>query len=398
MHCRCSNYGLRAAIVVCVLGLSRIVCQAQNPTLPPPSAQNPYAGVTREYAQNVIAGLQREIDRQKVRVDITYRIMWVNTANSSVDIFNVYPGQLFGRANVYEQFSQTIDEAQKQFRIGNSAAGIRQAYDALKQFKDLAKQANGIFNPVNFTEPPDPKDVLERLKQIRDDTSSLLKHLASTGDSMVALEENNKRLTELKRQLNDWQTVMANAPSQSKQQPKSVPFSSQPATSRAAQPTDNPVLDDAVLVNRWLDLGNRAFFNRTEEDAFYRRHPNTPNIARLLTIVRRLARWKATGQRRRRQPNLYPRQRQWLNEVRLVNAIGVSSLACRYAALGIVNSGPTHLHPEFVKAESSSSSIAAALDSFVWRGRVFLKPPRESFPNGYDRFAIPTHYRMGRLK
>lgn len=186
------------------------------------AAQNPYAGVTKEYAQNVIAGLQREIERQQVRVQIDYREMWVNTANSSVDIFNVYLRQIFGGVDDWEKFSQTIDQAQQAFQTGNSQSGARQAYDALKQFKDLAQQANGIFDPVTFSEPLNPKSLLEYLQQIRDDTTSLLKNLSSTGNSMVALEEANKRLAELKRQRNEWQTVMANAPSQSAPQPKNA--------------------------------------------------------------------------------------------------------------------------------------------------------------------------------
>lgn len=186
------------------------------------SAQNPYAGVTKEYAQNVIAGLQRDIERQQVAVQIDYREMWVNTANSSVDIFNVYLRQIFGGVDDWERFSQTIDQAQQDFQMGDSQLGARQAYDALKQFKDLAQQANGIFDPVTFSEPLNPKSLLERLRQIYDDTTSALKDLSSTGNSMVALEEANKRLAELKRQRNEWQTVMANAPSQNAPQPKNA--------------------------------------------------------------------------------------------------------------------------------------------------------------------------------
>ena len=36
---------------------------------------------------------------------------------------------------------------------------------------------------------------------------------------------------------------------------------------------DFSALDDSVLVSRWLDMGNRAFANRQEEDGFYRKHP-----------------------------------------------------------------------------------------------------------------------------
>ena len=46
-----------------------------------------------------------------------------------------------------------------------------------------------------------------------------------------------------------------------------------PASPVESRRTDYSELDDAVLVNRWLDLGNPGFSNKAEEDAFYRRHP-----------------------------------------------------------------------------------------------------------------------------
>jgi hypothetical protein len=36
---------------------------------------------------------------------------------------------------------------------------------------------------------------------------------------------------------------------------------------------DFSALDDAVLLSRWLDMGNRAFSDPREEDAFYKRYP-----------------------------------------------------------------------------------------------------------------------------
>jgi hypothetical protein len=204
------------------------MAQGGGATAQTASAQSPYSGVTKQYAQNAIEGLQREIERQQVRVQIEYREMWVKAAESSADIFNVYLRQIFGGIGDWEKFSQSIDQAQDAFQMGNLQLGGKRAYEALKQFKDLAQQANGIFDPVTFSEPTNPKSLLEHLQQIRDDTTSLLRNLSSTGFSMVALEEANKRLAELKRQRNEWQTVMANAPSQDVPQPKTTPASPPP--------------------------------------------------------------------------------------------------------------------------------------------------------------------------
>jgi hypothetical protein len=195
-------------------------------------------------------------------------------ADAGTGVVNVYLGQLFGRANVYEMLSQTIDQANQAFQAGNRNQGIKLTYDAMKQFKDLAEKANGILNPVADQGPPE--GILGRLTQFRDDTTSLLTNLASTGDAMAALEDANLKLASLNKQLEDWQTRMYNAPPQGGyKKPDGPPVLPPPTPPRPVESrrTDYSELDDAVLVNRWRDLGNRAFSNKAEEDAFYRRHP-----------------------------------------------------------------------------------------------------------------------------
>jgi hypothetical protein len=238
------------------------------------AAQTGVTPVTKEYAQNVIAGLKQEIERENQRLQILARAIYVKTGDAGTDIFNVYLGQLFGRADVYEKLTQTIDQANQAFSAGNRTQGVKLTYDALTQFKDLAQKTNGLLNPEPYQ--GQPEGILERLRQFRDDTTSLLKNLGSVGDAMGAHDESIRKLAALKGQLADWQTQLNNAsPSMGEKKPDGPPVTPllQPPPPPEPRRTDYSELDDAVLVNRWRDLGNRAFSNKAEEDAFYRRHP-----------------------------------------------------------------------------------------------------------------------------
>jgi hypothetical protein len=44
---------------------------------------------------------------------------------------------------------------------------------------------------------------------------------------------------------------------------------------------DLKALDDALLLERWLDLGNRAFKNQNEESAFYQKFPNLQKFQKI---------------------------------------------------------------------------------------------------------------------
>jgi hypothetical protein len=47
---------------------------------------------------------------------------------------------------------------------------------------------------------------------------------------------------------------------------------------------DLKALDDAILLGRWLDLGNRAFKNQTDESEFYQKFPNLQQFRTIAEI------------------------------------------------------------------------------------------------------------------
>lgn len=52
-----------------------------------------------------------------------------------------------------------------------------------------------------------------------------------------------------------------------------LPLTDDPVLPTIPPGVDLSALDDAVLMNRWLDLGNRAFASKSDEDKFYEKFP-----------------------------------------------------------------------------------------------------------------------------
>jgi hypothetical protein len=178
--------------------------------------------VSKEYTKSVLAGIQRELEREQLRNVIAYREMWTRADEVGTNLFKVYLGDLFGRAEDYEKFSMAVDEASQAFEQGDRSRAIGQTYSALAQLRMLARKAGGILNPADDVERlTDVPDILKQLRKTRDEMASLITDLAGTGNWMEVLEDSNNRIAELKRQQLAWQRALQYQPA-ARETPKSI--------------------------------------------------------------------------------------------------------------------------------------------------------------------------------
>lgn len=151
--------------------------------------------------------------------------------------------------------------------------GNQAAYGALNQkiLTDLVKDFLGdLKKDAPYEKPPDgliatAKKYADYALNLRDELKVLLDN-ADLRDSLTELDLRAQNLSFRGRALER----MNNQPPTDTPVP---PYRPPPPPPPPSRPTDFSALDDANLVNRWRDLGNRAFSNKAAEDAFYQRHP-----------------------------------------------------------------------------------------------------------------------------
>jgi hypothetical protein len=149
---------------------------------------------------------------------------------------------------------ESIDNAVDALRAGNTRQGLELVGKVGQITLDLWSEENTAVNTVNAIQ-----QILWELGNLRKTTSELSnceQRIATDTQILSKLEAKN---TDLQSRI-DSQVSKTNPVNQN--------------DTRPTQAVDLSALDDAVTLNRWLDLGNRAFANKTEEDAFYRRFPD----------------------------------------------------------------------------------------------------------------------------
>jgi hypothetical protein len=154
-----------------------------------------------------------------------------------------------------------LKAAQDAYRNGDVNTALSKYYDVLSWYVLKFATVGGYeFGPVHDTSKAATQFAMEWQAKVNTD-NKLASQLAA-----IAL-----RQAELDR-IADSLPLIDPPPVQSGQQQKKVPPPSRPNALPPPSPVraDQPQLDDAALVNRWLDLGNRAFSNKVEEEAFYR--------------------------------------------------------------------------------------------------------------------------------